>query len=218
MLKKKKLSIVTFAIIILIMALIYTLNTTRSKKQIKDLTENLFEHIQSELVSINKYIVYGTHLNIEGKLETNLTNSNIDEVKLVLKDISGIEMTFEVKYSIDKNGITFNTSDEINSGINLEEILQGEYYMLLEIVSSLDGIKSDNYYFLNNKTEYENIEYYTITKNNKNNKINISSNEYLLNGIVVNYMDLTVKEAKLPDNIYDIVIDPRTWWKRSWCC
>lgn len=208
MIKKKKILIAVITITVMFIGFVYTLNNTSSNIEINALTESLFNNIQSELVNINKYVVYGTHLNIQGELETNLTDNNIDEVKLVLKDITGVEIPFEIKYSINQNGITFSTSDEINGGINLEEISQGEYYILLKVVNTLEGIQYDNYYLLNNKTEYENIEYYTITDNNKNNKINISSNEYFLNGILVTYMNLTVKEAKLPIDVYDIVIDP----------
>lgn len=190
------------------MGLIFTLNNNSSNIEIDALTENIINNIQSELVKVNKYIVYGTHLNIDGKLKINLTDNNIYEVKLILKDIKSTEISYDVDYNIDENGITFSTSDEINGGINLEEIAQGEYYILLKVVSNIDEIQSDNYYLLNNKTEYENVEYYTITKNNTNNKINISSSEDLLKGILVSYMNISVKKNKLPVDIYDIVIDP----------
>jgi len=189
------------------MLLIYSLNNTTSNKEIKDLTQNLFEDIQSELVNVNKYIVYGTHLNINGRLDTNLIGSNISEFKIVLKNIEGVEIPFVINYTIDEKGILFSTSDEINGGIDLEEIIEGKFYILLKVVTSLDDVLSSKYYLLNNQTAYENIEYYTITKNS-NNKINISSDKYLLNGILVSYMKLEVSGSKLPNNIYDIVIDP----------
>ena len=206
--KKKLILIATITtIIILLMLLIYSLNNTTSNKEIKDLTQNLFEDIQSELVNVNKYIVYGTHLNINGRLDTNLIGSNISEFKIVLKNIEGVEIPFVINYTIDEKGILFSTSDEINGGIDLEEIIEGKFYILLKVVTSLDDVLSSKYYLLNNQTAYENIEYYTITKNS-NNKINISSDKYLLNGILVSYMKLEVSGSKLPNNIYDIVIDP----------
>jgi len=189
------------------MLLIYSLNNTTSNKEIKDLTQNLFEDIQSELVNVNKYIVYGTHLNINGRLDTNLIGSNISEFKIVLKNIEGVEIPFVINYTIDEKGILFSTSDEINGGIDLEEIIEGKFYILLKVVTSLDDVLISKYYLLNNQRAYENIEYYTITKNS-NNKINISSDKYLLNGILVSYMKLEVSGSKLPNNIYDIVIDP----------
>jgi N-acetylmuramoyl-L-alanine amidase len=208
LIKNKKTLIIIATIIILFAMLIYSLKNTTSNKEIKDLTEHLFEDIQSDLVSVTKYIVYGTHLNISGRLDTSLLGTNIAEVKLVLKNIEGFEIPFVINYTIDEKGILFNTSDEINSGINLEEINIGDYYILLKVVSTSGDISSNKYYLLNNQTEYENIEYYTITKNNGNNKIDISSGKYLLNGIMVSYMNLEVQGSKLPDDIYDIVIDP----------
>lgn len=59
-----------------------------------------------------------------------------------------------------------------------------------------------------NKTEYEKIEYYTITKNNTNNKITINFGTYEGEGKIANYMAMEVKSTKLPKDVYDIVIDP----------
>lgn len=203
--KIKRILMYVIIILVLLIVLIYALKNTESNKEIADETKELFINTQSELVNVNKYIVYGTHLNIYGKLDINLEDININDVNLVLKNIQGKEISFKVEYDITENSITFNTSDEINDGINLEEIAEGHYYMLLKIDSNINEV---NYYLLDNTTEYENIEYYTITKNNKNNKINIDTEEYLLDGITVPYMSITVKENKLPDEIYDIVIDP----------
>lgn len=208
MIKKRKLLIVIVIIFILLVSLIYALKNTKSSKEIKDLTKELFFSTESELVNINKYIVYGTHLNIYGRLDIDLTNVNINDVKIVLKDIEGTEIPFNVEYNIDENGIIFSTSNEINGGINLEEIKKGKYYITLKINSSILSIQSNKYYLLDNTTEYGDIEYYTITKDNKNNKIDITSEEYLLDGIIVPYMYISVNENKLPEDIYDIVIDP----------
>lgn len=206
--KKNSKKYIYIIISILVMLLIYTLNNTSSDKKIMDLTDDLFRNSESELVNVNNFIVYGTHLNLKGKLDINLVDKNIDEVKLVFKDIDAIEIPFDLDYNINKNSIIFSTSDEINGGIDLEKIVEGKYYILLKIVFNKDNIKSNNYYLIDNTTEYKNMEYYTITKNKKNNKISINSGEYLLDGIIVPYMDIIVKKDKLSDNIYDIVIDP----------
>lgn len=208
MLKKKKLLIYIIIIATLSILLIYALNNTRSSKEIGDLKKELFSSAESELVDINKYIVYGAHLNIFGKLDVNLENININEVKLVLRDIDGREIQFDVDYKFDENNIRFGTSGLINEGINLDELDTGNYYIFIKIIHTQDDKQIDNYYLLCNNTEYESAEYYTTTRNNTNNKININSSEYLLDGIIVPYMSIDVKEEKLPDDIYDIVIDP----------
>ncbi len=72
--------------------------------------------------------------------------------------------------------------------------------MLIEI----EYEKNKKRYSIQNDTEYKNVEYYTITKDNSNNKIDISFHKY----DKIDYMQIEVKKAKLPKNVYDIVVDP----------
>lgn len=204
MLKYKKTLIYAAILMTLFTTIIYMINIIKVNKETKILTDDLFENVQSELVNVNKYLVYGTHLNIYGKLNLDLTNSKIDEVKLVLKDIQGDELEFIVNYKVDTSSITFNTADKINEGINLEGIPKGKYYILLKTISS----SKVSYYLLDNTTKYNNIEYYTITKDHHNNKIDIYSGDYLLDGLIVPYMCMKIEPHKSLHNIYDIVIDP----------
>src|SRR5699024_1829226 len=60
------------------------------------------------------------------------------------------------------------------------------------------------YYSVTNNSSYENLEYYTLTKNNKNNKIDIEWNTYE----EIPTLRFTIKETTLPENVYDITIDP----------
>lgn len=87
-LKDKKI-IYIVAILMLLIALIYALNNTTSIKEEKDLTKELFQSVEVELVDLEKYMVYGTHLNINGRLSINLDESSIDDISLVFKDIWG---------------------------------------------------------------------------------------------------------------------------------
>ena len=64
------------------------------------------------------------------------------------------------------------------------------------------------YYTIENKTEYNESIYYTITKNNSNKKIEISFDSFNLEEKRINYMKIDVKNSKLPKDVYDIVIDP----------
>jgi len=63
-------------------------------------------------------------------------------------------------------------------------------------------------YAIKNTTEYKDIEYYTITKNDTNKKIDIKFNTHQTEEKNINYMAIEVKKAKLPKNVYDVVIDP----------
>lgn len=105
-------------------------------------------------------------------------------------------------FNYSDNICSFSTSDEINSGIDLENLSIGEYYLLLKVSFSNSDVK---YYSLANSSEYGNITYYTITKNNSNNKIDISFGKY--NDIP--YMSISASKINdLPENVYDIALDP----------
>ena len=104
-------------------------------------------------------------------------------------------------YNYSDNTVYFSTIENLNNGINLEKLKQKNYYIFLRIAYSNSDVK---YYSLCNKTEYENITYYTVTKNNKNDKILISFNNYKN----IPYLSVNADESNsLPDNVYDIAID-----------
>ena len=105
-------------------------------------------------------------------------------------------------FNIQDNTVSFSSTEKINEGLDLESLATGNYYVLLKITFSNSDIK---YYSLKNSSEYNDLTYYTITKNNSNNKINISFNNY--NNL--SYMSINVSKAdSLPDGVYDIAIDP----------
>ena len=53
----------------------------------------------------------------------------------------------------------------------------------------------------------QDIEYYTVTKENKNRKAQIKFKEKKYNERKYSYMSLSLQDSKLPNDIYDIVID-----------
>lgn len=156
-----------------------------------------FKVIEEEKVSIDKYYVYGNHLNIEGNLE--ITDKNYDNIYLTL--YNGEDKDIEIKTDIEDNKINFTTSESINEGIYLDDIERGTYYLFIKInykKEESDEVIS-KYYALNNNTKYKTLDYYTLSK--YNNKIIINSdNDYPT-------MMLNVTENDNKD-IYDITIDP----------
>ena len=189
----------------------YSYFNEESKKE--RATEKLFETVNKKQVEITKYIVYGTHLNIEGELDKKLYEDNILDAKLILKDLKNKTQEFDVEYELSNDDkFTFKTSDKINEGIDLEELKNGNFYFFLRITEKElnDKEKKENveYYSLKNTTDYEDLEYYTITKNEKNNKIEILFGSRVRRGTEIGFMNVVGPETKLPDNVYDIVIDP----------
>jgi len=189
----------------------YSYFNEESKKERE--TEKLFETVNKKQVEITKYIVYGTHLNIEGELDKKLYEDNILDAKLILKDLKNKTQEFDIEYELSNDDkFTFKTSDKINEGIDLEELKSGNFYFFLRITEKElnDKEKKENveYYSLKNTTDYEDLEYYTITKNEKNNKIEILFGSRVRRGTEIGFMNVVGTETKLPDNVYDIVIDP----------
>ncbi len=177
-------------IIVIVLAFFIYIKFIKSdnKKEEKFIYEDILNSLEEEEIDIDNFTIYGKYLNLEGNLPT--TDSNYS---IVLKN-NEKEDVIKINTSLKK----FNTSNYINDGINLEKIGLGEYLLLLK-----DNTNS-KYYKLINKTEYHDNEYYTMTKNSKNNLITFKEKEF--NNI--KYWTINVKEVSLPNDVYDIVIDP----------
>ena len=144
--------------------------------------------IEDEVINIDEIYIYGTHLNLHGNIVDG------DDLQLVLYDGEFIE------FDINEIEDGFNLSDYVNSGLYLEDIPRGNYFMFLrdKFVDD-DGNEQYKYYSLNNISDYEETVYYTFS--NKNNKIVIDNEE------TYPTMKINVSE-NTDENVYDIVIDP----------
>ena len=204
--KKTQIRIIVVLFIILMIFLIYTkIKNDHNKEAIAvQQTKELFSSLdQNYTANINKYIIYGTHFNIEGNINIpKISGISIYSVDLILKNINGDEMNLGCTHNYKNSVLSFSTITEINKGLDLESLSQSNYYLILKVIYSNDDIK---YYSLKNDSSYENTTYYTITKKSSNNKIDINFDSY--NNIP--YMGISVTQInKLPDDVYDIVIDP----------
>ena len=182
-------------IVLIILAVLVFFGYQKAKEYIniddkvdKFIYADILDSIGEKKVDVSRYTIYGKHLNIEGMLPL-----DGEEFELVLKNNEK-----EVSIPIIKENNLFKTSKYINDGINLEKLEVGDYLFLLK-----DKI-NNTYYNLINKTEYHDNTYYTITKNFKNNLITFPELKYNEN----TYWKINVKEEKLPEEYYDIVIDP----------
>lgn len=160
----------------------------------KFIYEDILNNTKGE-VEVSRYTIYGKHLNLEGainisKEEDILTPSVYTIVLKNEKEEIIVPTIVEDNY--------FTLSKNINNGINLEKMNIGNYILMLKDTSN------NIYYNLINKTDYHDNVYYTITKNGKNNKITFP--EKLFQNI--NYWSINVEDTKLPEDVYDIVIDP----------
>ena len=91
--------------------------------------DKLFENVEEIEASLTKYIVYGTHLNMDGKIVYD--GEEPIDIDIVLKTIKGEEQEINIDYEETKDGYSFSTSDKINEGINLEELSCNKKYVFL---------------------------------------------------------------------------------------
>ena len=109
--KESKIKIiVTFFIFLMIVLIFNSLLTKRSNsKNVELQTSILFNQIsKSGTAKIDKYIIYGTHLNLEGNIEIpKISDISIYSVHVVAKSIDGKEIPMDCKYTYKENILSF---------------------------------------------------------------------------------------------------------------
>ena len=199
-----KIIVILFIILMTVLIFVKFRKDNNPDKITEEQKNALFSSIDSNTnVKITKFATYGTHFNLEGTLDiVKLSGIKINYVDLIVKNLKGDESIIKANFNYSDNVCSFSTSDEINNGLDLENLSIDTYYLLLKITYSNSDVK---YYSLVNDSEYSDITYYTITKNNTNNKIDISFDAY--NNIKYMFINVTKAQA-LPEDVYDIAIDP----------
>ncbi len=178
-----------FLFLILIVLLVIFSYIFFSYKQLK-YYEKILNEVEQVEFNINNYSIFGTHLNIDGCI-----NKKLESPELILKNKEEVIVLKSTFYE-DENNTCFYISEYNDGGIYLDGLNQGNYILLVK--------DNELTYTLNNNTDYKDLEYYTITRNNTNNKINVEFKEYEGK----NYINFVIKESKLPEDVYDISIDP----------
>ncbi len=204
--KNKKLTIIVILFILLMIALICIKIITDKKEKNSSISKMnaLFENvILDSKANITKYYTYGTHFNIEGTIDIpKISKISITRVSLIIKNLDSVETSLDSDYTYKDNTLSFSSSKNINEGVDLEKLKTENYFLFIRVYFSNNEEKTCS---LNNTTTYENIAYYTITKNHENNFITINFDSY--NNLP--YMKIEVSKAEsVPENVYDIVIDP----------
>ena len=154
--------------------------------------------VEKKSASISEYYIYGTHMNMTGLIKS--INANFKDLKLVLWNTkTGKTKKYSLNYKKNVNMVRFNISDEINSGLYLDNIDIGNYRVYLRF-SYLENKKQTKYkykyYPLKNETTYKDTTYYTLHKFNKKIAINTKGNTIKIN------------ITKGNEKNYDVVLDP----------
>jgi len=180
-----------------------TLSDTESVSQ-KAKDDKIFGMVQSKHIEITEFFTYGKAFNFSGKL-ANVEKDNFESAKLYVTDGKDFEKTYALDVTFEENDLIFSTTQQINSGLILDDLEEGNYVVLVRL--KLNNSVNPKFYYFKNSSEYGNIEYYTVTKDGSNNKINIDFSKKTYNGNEYDYLAINVQKSELPDGVYDIVID-----------
>ena len=185
-------------IVLLLLLSLLLLGCAKEEKINNPYYDILLKTEKESFVDLVEYNRYGKHFNM--KFET-----NIESPKLVLKNN---EQDYVIPLYKENN--YYVTNEYINTGINLDTIPVGNYVILLKETKKNDkGEDVIKYHHFKNATTYSSMEYYTMTRtdengNTYNNKINFAWDSFM----EYNFLKLDVERSKLPDDVYDIVLDP----------
>lgn len=179
-----------------------SINKNNDKKKIAEKLDNVFGSLQLKTAEVTEFYTYGDTLNINGNL-TNISKDNFENAKIILTDGENEEVC-NIETTLEDNNLIFRTT-EINNAIELDKLEEGEYYVLLRL--KLNNSANAKYYSFSNASNYPNIEYYTVTRNSENKKINIEFLEKEYNEKKHKYLSVKVTKAEMPEDVYDFVID-----------
>lgn len=154
---------------------------------INNFDNKMYDKITKENVYVDEIYIYGRYFNIKGHADFNL-----DDAFLIFVDSAFNETKYDLSVSENK----FYLSDKINGGLNLEDIKYDSSTILL--------MSNDKYYPLINNSNYENTDYYTISNFNKTNYLKFVFSKFK----EVSFLKLKCKNILVPNDVYDIVIDP----------
>ena len=170
----------------------------------REIEEKIFGMLQTKTAEATNFYTYGRAFNLKGKI-TNVSKDNFESVKLVITDGKQFEKECTLNYEFDDATLNFVSNDEMNSGIILDELEAGEYYVLLRL--KLNNSNNPRYYSFSNSSNGNKINYYSITKDGKNNLAEIDFSKKTYKENQYNLLLINVSEVALPNDIYDIVID-----------
>ena len=153
----KIIEIVLVILVMLCLTVLYSkilgINETKTQEKVNEEKRNLiFENIQTEYAYLDKYTIYGNHLNLGGYVKNEFINTNINNIYIVLKDLDGNDIEYSLEYSLGEEKINFELSKNINEGIDLEKISEGNYYIFLKVITEKEENYNSYYYTIKNIT------------------------------------------------------------------
>lgn len=201
-LAKAGLGVAALLLIIGLAALLSRLGAGSVQLVDKETQQLLLSDVTRSPVQINSFYIYGNHLHLEGTLSLD-KGAAFRRMGLVLRRADGEEKEIMLECTQKKRMVTFVSSAYINDGIGLDELKVGNYCILFKLQTE----EGTEYLSSENKTEYGEATYYSVTKQSTNRRVNVGFAEYDNTERDIPCLAITVKQVKLPRDVYDVVID-----------
>ena len=195
-------------LVLIIIGVVYGIKLT-IKRQVPDISkkeveQNVFSMIQTKTATITSFYTYGRAFNLKGEIK-GVSKDNFESVKLLITDGIEYEKEYELNYELNDSVLTFVSTNEINSGLIIDELTGEEYYILLRL--KLNNSIDPRFYSFSNNSDLKNIDYYTVTKDGKNKKAEIGFVKRTVDDKDYNLLKVSLTETSLPEDVYDIAID-----------
>ncbi len=159
--------------------------------------------VDQNAAQIESMYTYGTWFNLRGTMDSIV---DIQSIQLVLHSLNEQEdaLALEMKWSLNEGRVSFSTGESITAGVNLELLPEGFYSWMIRTVSGNGDVV---YRTMKNANSRNPIDYYTLTQNGSNRRILIEEKTDPVHNNMP-YFSVTVQETVLPEEVYDITIDP----------
>ena len=195
-------------LILIVIGIFYGINLT-IKKQNPDISkeeteQKIINMIQTKTANITDFYTYGRAFNLKGEI-SGISKDNFESVKLLITNGVKYEKEYELNYELKDSVLSFISSNEINSGLLIDNLNDNEYYILLRL--KLNNSIEPKYYSFSNNSNLKDISYYTVSKDGKNKKAEIGFEKKKINEQNYNLLKICMQESVLPEEVYDIVID-----------
>jgi len=165
--------------------------------------DKIFQNVEARNVVVTKLYTYGRSLGIEGKL-SNIDEDNYENARLIVVNGKGFEQVTKLNAHFEDGDLILR-SDKINNTILIDNLENNDYYVYIRL--KLNNSAEPRFYSLENGTNIDSLDYYTVTKDGMNRKMVASFKEEKTKNKEIKYLSFTIEDSTLPEDTYDIVID-----------
>lgn len=161
------LFVVFLVILAIVLGIVMLLNSKEDENVGVSKADNISSIVEKKQADIKEFNIDEGKLVLEGEIKDAISSNliiKLQNVEIVLKNKDGDKYVFGTDYFVSSEKIEFSSvmEDKKESEINLEDIENGEYFVLLRLKTESPNDEKGykyRYYTLNNLTENGNLEH-----------------------------------------------------------